>query len=313
MATPTPLTPTLAAPPKPPTPPAPRKRKRNILLYGRSRAGKTALIGEMAEWVKKTEGKKTRLATADRGGIETIMPYVDLGLIELVELGDDDPWIWLTKVVRGYVKDTNGRWVDGKRDDIGLYAFESLTSVADALMLSMAKKAAAGVNIGGGANVAFTVSADNESVKVSGNNMAHYGVAQSRVVEECWESQKLPGWLIWTASVSKDDDVNSSGKVLGPAVAGKALTAEVPRWFQYTFRVDAIPAQMGQKERHILYLGNQQDIGAGGATGLGNTRTPLDAPELPTTIEPASLVKALELIQAGYAPAVAAIKKRLGM
>jgi hypothetical protein len=182
-------------------------------------------------------------------------------------------------------------------------------------MADMAKKAGAGVNIGGGGNVSFTAGGDGESLKISGSNMAMYGVTQTRVTEEAWESMRLPApFILWTASASKDDDPNASGKVLGPAVAGKALTTEVPRWFNLSFRIDALPANGGQPERHILYLGNHVDVGAGNAVGLGNTRTPLDSPAITETrIEPASIVKALELIDGGYSKAVDTIKKRLGL
>lgn len=289
-------------------------KKRTILLYGRTRAGKSTQIGQLAEFVKKTLGKRTRLYTGDRGGVGPIQPYIDLGIIEVVSKGDTDPWIFWNKAVRGYVRDAAGKWIPGLKDDIGLYAFESMTSFADDLMLDMAKKAAAGVSIGGGANVAFPVSGDGETLKVSGANMAMYGVAQNRVTEEVWESQKLPAdYILWTASASKDDDPSASGKVLGPAVVGKALTTEVPRWFHLTFRIDALPAQGGQMEKHVLYLGNHVDIGAGNAVGLGNTRTPLDAPAMTVNkIEPASIVKALEMLDGGYDVALEAIKKRLG-
>lgn len=297
--------------------PATPKKQKTILLYGDSGDGKTALVGEMAEFVQRTDKKRTRLASADRGGLETIRPYVDLGIIEVVELGDSDPWIWLNKVVRGYVKGPDGKWtLDAARNaEIGLWAFEGMTSVADALMQSLAQKAAAGTNIGGGGNVNFSISADGENVKVGGNNQAHYGVVQTRIVEEVWQSQRLNGWALWTAAVKRDEDPNAAGKVLGPAIVGKALTAEVPRWFVYTFRVAAIPGQAGAPERHILHLGDHSDITAGNAKGLGNTRVPMDTPKgsVPATIEPASIVKAIELINKSYDPAVAAIKARLGM
>lgn len=289
-------------------------KQKSILLYGDSGDGKSALCGEMAEWVFKQEGKKTRMYTADRGGTETIRPYINLGIIEVEELGTNDPWIWLTKAVRGF-KRVEGKWVldAAANEKIGLFCFESMTSVADALMQNLSQKAAAGVNIGGGGNVNFSIAADGESVKVGGNNMAHYGVVQTRIVEEVWESQRLPGWLIWTASVKRDDDPNSAGKVLGPAIAGKALTGEVPRWFVYSFRVAATPSMIGGAEDHILYLGDHQDMSSGGAKGLGNTRVPLDAPKMPGSIKPASLVKAVELISGSYAPAEAAIRARLGI
>ena len=287
-------------------------RKRTILLYGRTRAGKSTLLGELAEYVKHMEGKITRIYTADRGGLDPIRPYIDLGIIEVVEQGDTDPWIFLNKAVRGFVRDAAGKWVPGKNDNIGVFAFESMTAFADALMADMALKAAKNINIGGGANISFEVTGDGETMKVSGSNMAHYGVCQSRIKEEVWQSQKLAAsYILWTASASKDEDTEAAGKVLGPAVAGKAMTAEVPRWFNLTFRVDALPANQGKLERHILYLGNHVDVGAGNAVGLGNTRTPLDSVPLPTTIEPASLVKAIQLIDGGYSQAVEVIKKRL--
>ena len=195
-----------------------------------------------------------------------------------------------------------------------MYAFESLRAIAESLMQSMAQKAAQNVNIGGGANVSFTVASEGETLKVSGSNMAHYGVAQAHITEAVWLSQRLPApYILWTSSVSKDEDTTAAGKVLGPDVIGKALTAEVPRWFNKTFRLDVIPAQSGRLEEHVLYMGNHLDVGAGNAAGLGNTRMPLDAaPIKEIAIKPASIVKALEVIEGGYGQALEAIKKRIG-
>lgn len=291
-----------------------KPRKRTILLFGRTRSGKSTLASELAEHVWKTEKKHTRLYTADRGGIDPLLPLVNLGIIEVVAQEETPAWVFFNRAVRGYVRDEKGKWVPGKNDNIGMFVFESMTAFADAIMNDMAKKAGENINIGGGANVAFTVQGDGETLKISGSNMAHYGVAQSRITEEVWESQKLPAsYILWTASASKDEDQTSANKVIGPAVCGKALTSETPRWFNLTFRLDCLPAGMGKAERHILYLGNNMDQGAGNAVGLGNTRTPLDAPALPSSIEPASLVKALELIDNASAAAEAIVKKRLGM
>lgn len=287
--------------------------KRTILLYGRTNAGKTAQIGQLAEYVYKTLGKKTRIYTADKGGTDTIRPYINLGIVEAIEKDESDPWVFLNSACKGKVRDSDGKWIHGDNSNIGMFAFESMRSFAEALMADMATKAAANVNIGGGANISFGVSGDGESLKVSGSNMAHYGVAQSRMTEEIWASMRLDApYILWTSSVSKDEDTTASGKVLGPDVIGKALTAEVPRWFHLTFRIDVIPAQMGKPERHILYLGNHVDVGAGNAAGLGNTRMPLDAPKLDSNqIEPASIVRALDIIDKGGQAAEAEIKRRL--
>jgi hypothetical protein len=290
-------------------------KKRTILLYGRTNAGKTALIGELAEHVFRTYGLRSRLYTCDKGGADTIQPYIDLSIIQLEEMGDADPWIFLDKATRGMVR-VNGKWVldEEKNKGIGVYAFESLRAFAESLMLSMTQKAAQGVNIGGGSNISFNIAADGESMKVSGSNMAHFGVAQSQVTEKVWQSQKLNApFIIWTSSVSKDEDTTAAGKVLGPDVIGKALTPEVPRWFNLTFRVDVQPAAQGKPESHKLFLGNHVDPQAGNAAGLGNVRLPLDAKLEKNVIEPASLVQALKVIEGGYNKAVEDIKKRLSL
>jgi hypothetical protein len=289
-------------------------RKRTVLLYGRSRSGKSTQLGELAEYVYRTTGKKSRIYTADRGGIDPIYPYVELGIVEVVEQGDTDIFIFLNKACQGQTRDKDGKWVKGDNSNIGMFAFESMTAFADGIMTSMVQKAADGVSVGGGANVSFTVTGDGESLKVSGSNMAMYGICQSRITDEVWRSQKLDAdYIVWTASASKDEDQNAGGKVIGPAVIGKALTAEVPRWFNLSFRIDSLPAQQGKSERHILYLGNSVDIAAGNAVSLGNTRTALDAPPLPSSIEPASLSKALEMIKDANAKATEVLKKRMGV
>jgi len=242
-----------------------------------------------------------------------MQPLIDLGVITLVEQGDTDPWIFMNKVSNGYVRSKMGAWERADMTKYGMIGNESLTGFSDAFMNDLAQKAANGVNVGGAANVGFTASGDGESLKIGGNNMGHYNVVQNRILDELWRSQKLPvPYLIWTASASRDDDPNSSGKVIGPAVAGKALTAELVRNFDLTFRLDGVAAKQGAPEKHILYLGNSVDVAAGGAVALGNTRVPTGANELPASIEPASLVKAISLIEIAEQEATSALKKRLG-
>lgn len=287
---------------------------RTILLYGRTRGGKSTQLGELAEYVFKTTKKIMRVYTADKGGWGPLQPYVDLGIVEIIPQLDTPIFIFLNKAASGQVRDAAGKWVPSDFKNIGVVAFESATAFCDGMMDDMIAKAASGTNIGGGGNVSFEVKGDDQTLKVGGSNMAMYGVAQSRITQEVWKSQKLPvDYVVWTASASKDEDQTAGGKVIGPAFIGKALTAEAPRWFQLTFRIDATPASSGKAEEHILYLGNNVDLAAGNATALGNTRTPLDAPALPSSIKPASIAKALQLIDDSGAKAKDVIKKRLGL
>lgn len=291
------------------------QRKKTILIYGRSGSGKSYSIAELAEWIFRTLKMKTRLYTADRGGLDVMLPLIDLGVIEVVEIGDTDPWIFLNCACKGMVRDGAGKWVAGSNDNIGMFAFESMRSFAESLMLDMTKKAASNISIGGGGNTAFSVSGDGQSLKISGTNMAMYGVAQARMSEEIWASQRLPApYILWSSSVSKDEDTVSTTKVLGPDVIGKALTADTPRWFHITLRIDVIPAQQGKPERHLLYLGSHVDANSGNTSAVGNIRRPMDAPKLEQTVlEPASLVKALEILESGQEAAKEHVKKRLGL
>ena len=289
-----------------------KPRKRTILMYARSRGGKTSQLAELAEYAYKTLGGLALVYSIDRGGIGPMVPLIDLGIIKLVEQENTDPWIFMNKASTGHIRDDNGRWVKADLSQYSMIAYESMTGFSDAFMNDLANKSANGINIGGAANISFTVTGDSEAVKVGGNNMAHYGVVQSRVLDEVWRSQKLDvPFLVWTASASRDDDPNASGKVIGPAIAGKALTGEMLRHFDLTFRLDCLPSGQGKPERHLLYLGNSLDVAAGNAVSLGNTRVPMGAKELPAFIEPASLVKALELIVGAEKEAKGIIEKRL--
>ena len=286
-------------------------KKRTILLFGRSGSGKSSQASEMAEWVYSKTGLKTVLYTGDRGGLDPMQPLIDAGIIIPVEMNTTDPFIFLNKACRGMIPDAAGKWV-APSEKFGMYVFESMRSYAEAMMASLISRVAGGANIGGTSNVNFTVTENGENVKVSGSNMAMFGVVQSRITEEVWASQRLDApYILWTSSLSKDDDTMAAGKILGPDVIGKALTSEVPRWFQLSFRIDQKPAQQGQPAKHILFLGTSVDPNAGNATVLGNLRLPIDAPPLPATLEPASLPKAIEMIDAAFAKASDKLKARL--
>ena len=286
-------------------------KRKTILLYGRTRAGKSAQLGDLAKHIKITTGKNTRIYHVDNGGYGVLEPHIAAGFVEVIEMEGTSPWLFLAKAALGQVRDSAGHWVKGDLSNIGMIAFEGLTAFADELMVDLSEKAAAGQSLGGQASVSFKVTSDGESINVGGNNMAHYNIVQNRITKEVWTSHKLQvPYILWTASLSKDDDSINSGKVLGPAVVGKALTSEVPRWFQYTFRIDALPSQQGKAERHVLYLGMSQDQTAGNAVVLGNTRVPLGT-ELPPTIEPASLVQAMKLITDAENKAKEAMQKEI--
>ena len=287
-----------------------------ILLYGNSGVGKTAQLGKLAEEVYITTGKKTRIYTVDFGGTNTINPYVDLGIIELVEMGTTDAWIFANRAVRGYVRDTNGKWVkDEKRNaEIGFYGFESAHGLAHLLKGDMNAKAGTGTTIGGDTNSSFEVSGDGEKFKIgSVKGFQQYSIPQQQTLSAMYESFKLPAqYIVWTAGVDVGTEELSKNKAAGPMVVGGALTTILPKDFVFTMHLDAIPVK-DSVARHVMYLGTHQDPNAGNMTALGNTRRPLDAPVLKTyTIEPTDICKALKILQDdAKEAAVKAIKARL--
>lgn len=284
-------------------------KKRTIMIYGRTRSGKTSQVAELAEHGMVTTGKKSLVYTIDAGGVGPLGPVVDLGLVDLIKQDDTSPFMFLSKVSRGQVRDEKGKWVPADLSKYFMVAIESFTGFGDALMMYLAEQAALGINIGGSANVNFSVVSDGETLKVGGSNMAHYGICQTRLLDEFLRSQKLNVPIVlWTASASKEDDMNNGGKIIGPAGPGKALTAEIPRHCDLCLPIDCLV--VGGKEKHVIYLGNSVDINAGNALRLGNTRVPMGA-ELPNTVEPASIVKVLELIEREEVKAKEAITTRL--
>lgn len=290
-----------------------------ILLYGRTGSGKTTQIGRLAEDVYVRTGKLTRLYTADLGGVDTIQPYINLGIIEPIVLGTSDPWMFLNKSVQGLVRDPSGKWKLDKaaNDKIGFYAFESAHGIAQLLKMNMEKQAAAGINVGGDTNTSFSITENGESIKIgTTKGFQKFAIPQGTVLDAMYTSHKLDAeYVLWTAGTSKEDDEIAVTKVVGPDVLGKALTTTLPKDFNYTIRIDTKPAQGGKPEVHTIFLGTHLDQGAGNAAGLGNIRRPLDAKPLKELIvEPADIVQALKLIRGdAIKEATAEIAKRIGM
>lgn len=283
-----------------------------ILLYGNTGSGKTAQIGEVAEYYFKKFKKTTRLYTADPGGWVTVRPHVELGIIEVVPLFGDNPWFWIDNAVKGNKWDAAKQlWVPGIDPNIAMYAFEGMTSMAAKVMLWMSNSPQ---NIGGGGSFGFVAGTGADRVKVGSNNMAHYSVAQSQVYEKATQSQLLPGTVLWTAGDSQSTD-DSVGGVVGPQIAGKAKTSEAPSWFKYCFHI-AVDVQPGMPVKHVLYTEQHTEMMSKGmSVGMSNARIPLagDGVKIPGKIEPASVVRVLELLEDRHVAAVDDLKKRLGL
>lgn len=258
-----------------------------IELIGDSGSGKTTQSGELAKYVYKTRGKKTTLNTSDRGGYDSISALERKGILQVNELGPgDDPWIWLDHAVNG----------DALSEEIGLSIFDSGTSIAENLLTACHKS---DWQIGQQRTQKFLVAKGKENLSVSINNEAHYGVVQGFMLEKIRQSTWLTRRgidVLWNFALWRGEAQDKS-LILGPKVAGKALTPFLPKEFRYTFRIASIPVE-GAEPLHRLYLTEHPEL-AGLGHAFGNARYPLGVTPLPPYIEPASLPGALALIEAG--------------
>ncbi len=274
---------------------------KTICLYGDSGSGKTTQAGELAKYVYKTRGQRSVLNTADRGGYDSISALERAAVLAVNALGpDDDPWIFTDSAVQG----------TGLGADVGLVIFDSGTSISEALLSACSH---ADFQIGQQRTQKFTVSKGSKSLNVSINNEAHYGVVQGFMLDAIWKSTWLTRRgidVLWTFSVHRGEEQDRT-PILGPKLAGKALTAAIPKWFGYTFRVASLPVAGGEPT-HRLYLQEASEL-AGLGHSFGNSRYPLGVAPLPPYIEPASIPEALRLISEGQSQADALLASELGL
>jgi hypothetical protein len=290
------------------------KCRESICLYGDTGSGKTYQEGELAEYTYRTERKRTRLYGADPGGWATLQPLINAGIIEAVDCTDffDKPWELVNNITRGAVVKGGKLVVDpAANEDIQVFCYEGITSLGNTLMLDMQDKSARGVNIGGGGAFSF----QDGDFKVGSNNQSHYQQAQSRLYHAVIQSQRLAGkTIVWTAAARRGEDPDNKGVIIAPQAPGKAINAEIPQWFVYTFHLIDLPLDMVTKTKaeYRLYLQDAKDPINPGAKILANCRLPPGAPpfDIPF-ITPASVVKALELIKGKSREAEEALRARI--
>lgn len=280
------------------------KQGRTLGLYGLSGSGKTTQIGEYAKFIKKTTGKKTQLHAMDMGGFDSIMPLIDIGLIDVDIYNEaDDPWTWINAAVST---------VDD--ESYGLKAFDSGTSVGEALIAYCAKAAAEGTQIGQERMFRLTIPTKAEPIVIGANNKSQYGLIQTFLLDMVWKSTWLARRsgvdVMWTFGEHRAEDPNDA-PIVGPKLAGKALTGSIPKWLRYTLRMVSIPGGQGEPARHVLYCQEQPELNGLGMS-FANARYPLDATTpLPAMIEPASLPLFWNLIQQAEDEAKAKLTQEL--
>lgn len=240
------------------------KQPTTELWYGETGTGKTVQIGRVAEWLRKRTGKVSRLVTADSGW-DPIKALEEDGTLEVFDLKNlhekDEPFAIMMKLSEGaWPSLKEGKLsmskspqrgeplVRGDGKEVGLLAFEGLSTISETLLMDHAKKnRKLSQELAYQFTVPVVVDGKTEQVSVGKAAQAHYGNVQEFVV---WtlvpRTSVLPvDMVVWTAHEARGEEDGGAGlskSVLGPATIGKALVGGTGKKFMDTFHLT--------KERH---------------------------------------------------------------
>ena len=219
-----------------------------ILIYGGTGSFKTAQLLFLAKYAYKRWGKTTRLASCDGGGWKPLEPAVEARLISPWSVSAiENPRSVLRKLSQGYWPkpvETNGKTrlvleVDSKtlREQIGVVALEGLTSTANVIMRDALNKqlkvAGDEVQAKFEENVQLIVDGKEmtQAEKYSFAARGNYNDAQRAVYDICTNYRSLSVPIVYfTALESRGEEEDTGKTILGPAVIGKAMTAQVGSW-----------------------------------------------------------------------------------
>lgn len=234
--------------------------KRFELYYGEPGSGKTrSIIALIEQFLKDYPDKVARVYTGDGSRLMyDLSGYVEAGRVFVMDFTIRDwPFTVCEQIASGYwpkdnaVDDPSAPLVALTPEEFmrtGLWVFEG-TSVMSNYMLGtmkggLAYRAANGEQIGEKANVMIQ-DEEGKGSKFGGNAPAHYGFAQRYMLQNILRSKRLPGeFVIWTGHERVDDGEKGgykdstkyvvADKVIGPELAGKAMTQNISREFGNT-------------------------------------------------------------------------------
>lgn len=239
--------------------------------YGQSGSAKSESAAEVIRRLHKENGKKARVIVGD-GSAATYAALVDEGIVELADYSIRD---WPLSTLKQF---TEGYWPERPEDpkspmkamtpaqfaELGAYVIEGLSVGATYVMGDkkggFAARAALGEKIAGDSPIQLIDQerkADGTLLAGSGPGFAFggvtlggYGHAQRRMMGFIEASKALPGTVIWTAHERAGEDKVSNQKLIGPEVAGGALTAVVSRVFNNTFHFATAEKTAKQTDAH---------------------------------------------------------------
>jgi hypothetical protein len=228
-------------------------------LYGATGLRKTTNVGLCAQrWWEKW-GKKTRLVSADPGGWDTIQSLVDAGIVEAWAVNQ-----WENRI-EAIDLACQGYWpadpldprspilaptANNKLRDVGLYAFEGLTSFGSHIMSAVKRP---GVSLSQDPAYVLT---DGKS-KYAGGSMAAFGFVQDRIYDFVVKSHMIPlvDRVLWTALEAKGEEEGTKIPIFGPAIEGRKSIGKAGQWFANLIHLETAVVEVREdKEAKQLSL-----------------------------------------------------------
>jgi len=284
----------------------------NLLLYGLTHSGKTTQIAEIIKVMAAESGKPALVYVTDWGSCQPLYALRDAGMVELEEHQyGTDPFVWIDSAVQG-LRLVNEHWAKTDLTRYCLSAMESLTGLGELVLHALGHQVGAGMGSDAMKAPRLTIQAQGYQVTIAANSPTHYNMTQKYLLEKVWQSQGLPFPVIWTAHEDvavpekRDDQGNIRAEVavapgvrgmIGPLVAGHALTMHLGKYFVLTLRLKQEVSAHGVK--HVLHTTRHKD---GFYEGLAANRAPLGTKiTVPSIFEPANVVQFLQVLQAARA------------
>ena len=237
-------------------PPAPAKSKLtlrdkqsrggSLALYGDTRSGKTRECAAIALYVWKTFGKRTRYITVDGGSYEPLLPLIEAGIVEVLDLtsAEGDLLHAIRAVSLGlWLED--GEWKRPEKQrgfgDVGCVIFETLSTLSSLIIRYYVDK-----NIKVSEDlIGYTVlTADDEQLvqalgrQVSGTiSRSHYNalarelttlVTNCRAMCNLFPAMELMVYTLHDGS-NEQERVGMKTITLGPSTEGSKFGREFPR------------------------------------------------------------------------------------
>lgn len=252
-------------------------------FYGQSGTGKSESIRALMVHFYQQFGLTSRAMVGD-GSRATYEDLEEEGICEIVDY-TVRPWPLSTfqQLCDGYwpdtadIRDPLAPLKAPKPEDLlklGVVAIEGLAVGSQYIMGDMkgglAEQAGRGIKIGQDSPVvAKDVEYDNNGnpirntgtgLSFGGNPVAHYGFAQRRLLANVERSKRFPNMVIWTSHEMAAENKISKEKLIGPEVAGQALTANLPRHFNNTLHFATAASKAKKKDDHTEKMVDELDV-----------------------------------------------------